>query len=233
MATTYSTIITAALNRSSVNDAGATSLASDTSELVGFLSRVVRSVYTLAGVPRRFGGMAAGQYFTSVQTVTLATPATTFTALPTAPEYVYVFGITDAGGDPVWSVSLADLQQGIAEVPPGVVIANGKIRSAGRTGDPTAGAVLTLTGSYLPPEATAGSHYIGATTATDSTTTYWPGHVGDPFLIAALARYLVIKDAMRDATELQALDAELQSAAGSFARVIQVAPAALVAVRDT
>mgnify|MGYP001382775024 CR=1 FL=1 len=140
---------------------------------------------------------------------------------------------TIAGGDVVSVVPLRDLRDGIAEVPPAVVIANGKIRSAGRTGDPTAGAVLTLEGSYLPAIATSGSHYVGATTATDDTTTYWPGHVGDPFLIAQLARYLVIKDAMRDANELQALDAEIAQAAEGLAHVIQVSPAALVAVRDS
>lgn len=233
MATTYATIISAALNRSTVNDGGATTLGSDTAELVGFLSRVVRQVYSLAGVPRRYGGMAAGNYFLASQTVTLATPATTFTALPTSPEYVYVVSVTDNGGDVVSVVPLRDLRDGIAEVPPAVVIANGKIRSAGRTGDPTAGAVLTLEGSYLPAEATSGSHYVGATTASDSTTTYWPGHAGDPFLIAQLARYLVIKDAMRDANELQALDAEIAQAAEGLAHVIQVSPAALVAVRDS
>lgn len=233
MATTVQSIIDAALARSLVNDAGTTDLANNTAELTAVISRMVRSLYTLAGMPVAVGGWQVGHYFTVTQTVALGNPSTTYVALPTAPEFVYIFSVTDAGNDPVAAISLMDLRDGTAETPPAVVIVNQTIRSAGRVGDPTASAVLTLDGAYLPPALTATTDYLGATTPATASTSAWPGHVGDPFVIASLARYLVIKDTMRDPTELQALDAEIGQAAQALGQVIGVAPAAITAVRPT
>lgn len=233
MATTYQTILTAALARSLANDAGTTTLGSNVSELVAVVSRLTRQVYSLAGLPPEAGGIATGQYFARTSTVTLATPATTFVALPTTPEYLYLFAITDAGGAKVSRASLRDLREGLAETPPAVIVQDQTIRSCGRLGDPTDGATLTLDGTYLPVEATLATDYIGATTAATASTSHWPGHVGDPFLIASLARYLVVKDTLRDPGELQALDAEIAEASSLLGKVIGVAPAKLSAVRAT
>lgn len=233
MSTTYQTLLTAALNRSLANDAGGTALANNPAELVAVLSRTVRQVYTLSGLPPDAGGVALGQYFVRTLTVTLGTPSTTFVALPTAPELLYIFAITDAGGTKVSRASLRDLRDGLAETPPAVIVQDQTIRSCGRLGDPTAGAVLTLDGSYLPAEATLATDYVGATTPATASTSHWPSHVGDAYLIATLARYLVIKDTTRDPTELQALDAEIGEASKLLGQVLGVAPAKLSAVRPS
>lgn len=232
MPTTAQDIITAAINRSLANDNGETDLASSSVENLAVLSRLVRRVFALAALPGDVGGFGGRtDYFTRTQTVTLGTPATTPVALPSNPEFARITSITNAGGQTVNVVTLRDLRDNVAEYPPAVVIADQTIRSAGRNGDPTAGAVLTLDGVYLPPDMTALTHVVGATTPADASTSKWPEHAGNEWLIASMARYYIIKDGLRDAGELAAIDAELEGLTPILAATIGVAPARLSTVR--
>lgn len=221
--TQYTDLLTAAIRSSTANDGGQTDLANNTSELVAVLSRVVRKVYAVAGMPPSEGGAAYGNYFTRSSTVTLGTPNTTYVSLGTTPEFIYLQNIVDNAGTKVSVVPLRDLRDGIAELPPCVVFADNKVRSAGRTGDPAAGAVLTFDGSYLPAIATLDTDYVGATTANDSTTTAWVGGIaaaGDPYLIAQLGLYLAQKDGARDTAEIQGYLDQLKEYGGVLANLI-------------
>jgi len=128
----------------------------------------------------------------------------------------------NASGDPVAVVTQADVTDDVAEMPPAVLIRQDKVVTVGRAGDPVATDVLTIYYTPLPGTLTLGTHYIGATTPTDPATTTWPGWVGDPFLIAWLARYLAIKAADRDADEMQALAQDLQESAVLLGTLIGV-----------
>lgn len=223
MATTYQGILTPALRSSTANDQGQTDLGNNTSELVAVVSRIVRKVYAIAGLPPSEGGAAYGNYFTRSGTVILGTPNTTYVSLGTTPEFVFLQNIVDNVGVQVSPVTLRDLRNNVAELPPCVVFADNKVRSAGRVGDPAAGATLTFDGSYLPAVATDAGHFIGATTATDSTTTAWVGGVaaaGDPFLVAQLALYLAQKDGSRDAAEIAGYTAQIQEYGQALAQIV-------------
>lgn len=201
--TQWSTIITAAVARSLLNDAGVTPLASDPSELLGMGGRLMRKVYQAAALsPPK--GWQEGQFFVTTTTVTIGTPNTTFVSLPSTPEVGQIIQITDNAGTEVAAVSLTDLRQNLADCPPAVVVQNNKLRSAARTGDPAAGAILTVDYSYIPPAPTAITDYVGATTLTDATTSAWPSQVGDQWLIDSLAKYLRLKDGTGGASDLDA-----------------------------
>lgn len=220
MATPVADILTAAIASSTANDGGQTALANNTSELIAVVSRIVRKVYALAGLPPEEGGQGWSNFFTLTSSVTLGTPNTTYVSLGTNPEFVFLQNIRDNAATKVSVVTLRDLNDDIAELPPAVVFANGKIKSAARVGDPAAGAVLTFDGSYLPPALTAATDYIGATTPADATTTAWPGDVGDPYLIAQLGWYLAQKDGARDAAELQGYAAQIAEYGEALAKRI-------------
>ena len=231
MTTTADTILTAAINADLAIDASVP-IADDTTEQLGELSRLVRRIYTLAAIPKKAGGWREGNYFTSTSTVSLATPATTFVSLPATPECAWIIRITTAGGTAVNLASLDDLRKNRAEYPPAIVLEGKQIRSAGRTGDPVAGAVLTVDYSYVPPALTATTDYIGATTPSDSSTTAWPGYAGDGYLIAAMTRYFVEKSGDADAGTLQRLDAKLAEQANILGPVVGIGPVALAAVLE-
>lgn len=231
MSTTAQQIIDAATASSLANDGGTTALASGTAELVSVLSRVVRQIYALTALPPDAGGFK-GDYGSFVRTapVTVGTPATAFVAFPALATRLLT--IVDAGGDFVSMVPLSDLRSGTAEIPPAVVIADKMIRSAGRTGDPTAGAILTVDYAYVPDPLTSASDYIGATTPSDATTSSWPTEVGDPFLEHWLARYLSVKDGTRDASEVQQLNTLLQQDIAALAGLLGISAARLAAVSE-
>lgn len=231
MATTVQDILTPAIASSLSNNQGNSPLANAPSELVAVVSRTVRQVYAQAGLPPSGGGGGYGNYFTRTTTLTLGSPATTPVALPANPTYAYIPTFTDAGGTVVAVVTLKDLRDHVAEYPPAVVVADNHVYSAGRTGDPTAGAVLTLDGSYLPADLQATTDYIGATILNDPTTTAWPSHVGDPFLIADLALYLAQKDGARDAQEIGLLTQQRTDALARLGQVIGLAQALTTQVR--
>lgn len=220
MATTGADIIAAALPTALANDLGRTSLANNTQELLGVISRDLRSIYYAAALPPDDGGDGYGNYFTRTATLTLGTPATTPVALPSSPEFCYYQNFVDNVGAVVNVVTLRDLRDSVADYPPAVVIADNKIRSAGRTGDPQSGAVLTFDGSYLPPALTLDTDYLGATTPTDATTTSWPSGAGDPYLINRLALYLAQKDGARDEAEIQGYLRLIEEAAQKLAKVV-------------
>lgn len=232
MSTTVKTILDAAIASSLANDQGESELTENTSELVGVLSRFVRSIFTLAGMPSEENGWGRGGFFIRTASVVLATPSSTPVAFPAGgtPEFVYLISILDAGGNRVALVSDAEVDQEMAEFPPAVIIADNKIRSAARTGDPAASAQLTLRGTYLPAELTLTTHIIGATSPTDASTTAWPGYVGDQYLIDAMRLYLAIKDGARDTEEIQSIKEDLAAGADALGRVLRVNKASLVQV---
>ena len=227
--TTAQTIIDAAIASSLANDGGTTVLANSTSELLGVLSRVVRQVYTLAALDRPAGFNRDGGMFVRTGTMTMGSPATTRVAFPT--DAVRLLSIVDVGGDYVAMVSVGDLRVEVAELPPAVVVADRTVRSAGRTGDPTAGAALTVDYAYVPAMMTATSHVIGATTPSDASTSSWPSEAGDGFLVRWLARYLAIKDGTRDPAELDQLTAQLGQEAAALGSLLGVDAAKLAAVQ--
>ncbi len=225
MATQAQAIITAATATSLANDAGRTDLANDASELLAVLNRKIKQLYALAGMPKEFGGMGSGDFFaTSAAVVLAASPV----ALPAA---AFRHVIEDATGRRVTVVPRADLIDGVAEMPPAVIIEQQKIISAARPEDPVPGATLTV--HYTPlPALTSVTDYIGATTPADATTTSWPDWVGDPFLVAVLARYLAVKAGDRDADEMAALNQDLQEAATLLGAVIGIDATTIVEDRE-
>lgn len=201
--TQWSEIVTAAIARSLLNDAGVTPLASDPSELLGVGGRLMRKVYQAAALqPPK--GWQEGQFFVTTTMVTIGTPNTTLVALPSSPEVGQIIQIVDNAGAYVSAISLTDLRQDLGDCPPAVVVQNKRIRSAARTGDPAAGAILTVDYSYIPPVPTALTDYVGATTLTDSSTTAWPESIGNQWLIDSMALYLRVKDGTGGGEELQA-----------------------------
>lgn len=220
MATTVQEILTAAIASSLANDLGRTLLANDTTELVNLVDREVQAVYAAAALPPDDGGQAYGNFFTVDGTVTLGTPSTTYTDLPTNPSFLYVQKFVDNVETVVNVVTQRDLWDGIAEYPPAVVVANRKIKSAGRVGDPQDGAILTFSGSYLPGHLTVSSDFIGAITPADASTTAWPEYVGNPYLIARVGLYLALKDGARDAAEIAGYQQAALKAAQDLAKVV-------------
>lgn len=229
--TAWSDIITAAIARSLLNDVGVTPLASDNTELLGVGGRLMRKVY-LSAAMQPPQGWQRGNFFILTTTLTVGTPNTTLVALPASPEVGQILQIVDNVGTYVAAVSLQDVRQDMAECPPAVVVQNNKIRSAARTGDPAAGATLTVDYSYLPPSPTAITDYVGATTLSDSTTSAWPSSVGDQWLVDELALYLAVKDGTRQPAELQALQSSAQESAQALSSLIGVNLARLASANE-
>lgn len=229
MSTTVQGVIDGALARSLANDSGQTDLASNTGELVAVISRAVQLLYTFAAFPVADGGMGRTGYFMRTTSVTVGTPSTTYVALPTGAAYTPSF--TDSLNRAVATVTLEELREGRAEYPPALVIRDGKFASAARTGDPSAGSVLTADYAYLPAVLAAATNYIGATTLTDATTSNWPSFVGDEFLICHLALYLAVKDGMRDPQEIQQLSQERAAALDALGKVLRLGPTQLERIK--
>lgn len=227
MPTAAQSIIDAAIASSLANDAGRTDIANNPTELLNVLNRKLKQVYALAGMPRDAGGMGAGDYFATSSTVTVAASAV---ALPAA---AFRHVLVDQVGRRIMPVTRLDVVDGTAEMPPAIIIEQQKFVSAGRAGDPIAGDVLTVRFTPLPGTLTLGTHYIGATTPSDSSTTVWPDWVGDPFLVAWLARYLANKAADRDADEIQALTDDIKEAASLLGAIIGVEATRLVEDRES
>lgn len=230
--TTAQTILDAALNSSVWNDGGNTSIGNNPAELVAALSRTVRQVYVLAAQGDGLDPLHA--YFVRSTTITLSATLATAVALSANAaglDILRVLAVTEAGGDPVSVVPITEVRLGIAEIPPAVILMDKTIRSAGRTGDPTASAVLTLDVAYAPPPLTAAAHFIGATTLTSASTSAWPEAAGDPFLVAWLARYLAAKEG-REQSEIDGYSDALQQAATMLGGLIGVAGARLAAVES-
>lgn len=228
--TTAQTILDAALNSSAWNDGGNTSIGNNPEELVAALSRTVRQVYVLAAQGNGMDPRHA--YFVRSTTLTLSATLATAVALSSNAaglDILRVLAVTESGGDPVAVVPIHEVRLGLAEIPPAVILLDKTIRSAGRTGDPTASAVLTLDVAYAPPPLTLASHFIGATTLTSASTSSWPEAAGDPYLVAWLARYLAAKEGREDA-EIAGYQEALAQSAAMLGDLIGVAGARLAAV---
>lgn len=232
MATTAQDILTAAIATSLANDGGTSPLANNNPELIAVLSRKVRQIYGQMALPNDQGGSNLGDFFKTTWAITVATPSTNLVALPSSPEIAYIDFILNAGGNSVSVVPAYDLLvNGTAEVPPAVLFYDRKLRSCGRTGDPNAGDVLTIYGSYLPAILSQVSDFIGATTLSDATTTTWPSDLGDPYLVAWLGLYLAMKDATRGQDEVQNYVASLSEAAQLLAARLGLDATTLVSPR--
>jgi len=226
MASSAQTVIDPAIQSSLANDNARTELANNSAELVAVVDRKVRQIYTLAGMPREFGGMGSGDYFATSGTVVLgASPV----ALPVA-AFRHTF--VNALGKRVAVVSQADLDDLVAEMPPAVVIRQDKVQTAGRIGDPVVTDVLTVRYTPVPGPMTLKTHFIGATPPTDVTTTNWPESAGNPFLVAWVARYLALKAGDRDPAELAAIEQDLQEAALLLGALIGVEATRLTEDRE-
>lgn len=221
--TTAQQIIDAAIASSLANDAGRTDLASDTAELLNVLNRKIQQFYVLAGSPSEQGGAGRGDYFATETNVTLRAG---FVALPAA-AFRHSF-VRASDGVAVAVVPQIDLDVGRAELPPAVVCQRDRVKSAGRVGDPAVGEALTVRYTPLPALLSSGTDYIGATTATDATTSSWPEAVGNPFLVAWLARYLAIKASDRDADEMQSITQDLAEAASLLATFVGIEATTLI-----
>lgn len=226
MATTAAQIIEPAIASSLANDRGVSDLANDTEELLNVLNRKLGQIYALAGMPKWAGGVGKGDFFATSTPVTIAAAPVD---LPAA-AFRHIF--TTATGGRVAVISRADLVDGVAELPPAVLIEQQKVSSPLRAGDPAIGETLTVHYTPLPGALTADSHFIGATLPADEATTRWPSWVGDPFLVAYLAYYLALKAGDRDAGELEALRAELNEAAQLLASVVELDATRLVQTHD-
>lgn len=226
MTTTAQALIDAAIASSLANDAGRSDLANDTSELLNVLNRKLADIYTLAALPPEYGGLSRGDYFGATTTVTLGA---SFVALPTS-AFRHTF--TTSLGVRVAVVPQADLDDGLAELPPAVVVQGNTVKGAGRSGDPGNGATLTV--AYTPPPGTLtlGTHYIGATTPTDASTSRWPEGAGNPFLVAWLARYLALKAGDREEPELGRLESDLSAASQTLGTILGVAATRLADSRS-
>ena len=216
MATPASSVLNAAISSSLAFDQGTTPVANDQTELLNVLNRRLGYLYTLAGAPSARGGMGQGDFFGTSTTVTLASSPV---ALPAA---AFRHSFVKADGTRVAVVPQSDIVDGIAELAPAVTVQQNKVLSLGRAGDPVPGDVLTVYYTPLPGTLTLATDYIGATTPSDATTTFWPSAVGDPYLVAWLRRYLCYKSADHDPSELQAIDQDLQEAAQALGTLIGV-----------
>ncbi len=229
MSTQASVIIDAAVKSSLLNDAQRTSVARDTAELLAVLTREVQALYALAGTPPDRGGMSRGDLLATSTTLTLnaATP-------PSVPTAAFRPMWSDATGASVAVVTRRDLLDGRAELPPAIVIEQHKVRTAGRSGDPVEGAVLTLRYVPLPAVLTATTHYLGAVAdPTLSTDSYWPDHVANPWLIATLRKYLAVKRGIpTEDAEMQDIVQAVQQSAGLLANYLGLNASDLVSVAD-
>ena len=236
MATQAGTILDAAIASALANDQGRNELASDREELRGVLSRILQQLYTVAALPTSENGWGRGAYFSRTLSVTLdALDATTPVDLP-SPRPAVIRGVFFAStGQEVAVVSSVDVRRGLADGPPGVIIEDGQMRSAGRLegataggwGDPGVGAVLDLEACYLPADLTADTDYVGATTPADATTTAWPD-AHNQYLIDQMRYYLAIKDGARDPEELRSIQADLAAGAQTLGSVLRINAARLV-----
>lgn len=233
MATTVAQILNAAISTSTANDGGQSPIANDSAELIAVLDRKIKQIYSLVALPSSKGGSASGDYFKTTWTVNVGTPNTTLTALPASPEIITIddIVITSSG---IWVavVPYSDFLQGLAEFAPAIVILDRKFRSVARVGDPAAGVGLTIFGSYLPGTLTLTTDFVGATTPATSSTSAWPSHVGDPFLVAYMGLYFALKDGTRDASEIQAYQNDMLAAAQTLSDLLGINTASLVATQD-
>lgn len=200
--TTVRTLVVAAYQRSTLNDAG--KLATD-AELVGHCARVYQRMWSLIA-------RARPDQYNAVGTLTLAgSPAQA--TLPALLDLQQVRTSTGA----VVQVIPADELTRLWHLPPAVTRIGMTLRSRGQTGDPAAGDVLTL--AYLDEPA--------ALTTLDSVLdTRWPSR-HDQLLVDYLALYLSVKDAGRSGPDRAAIAQELAQDIAAFGAEYRIAPSNL------
>ena len=202
MASTVQQIIDAAVDRSLLNDDQVTELTSDTGPIIAYLDRIVNQVYVAAARPPDAGENAKRDYFATSDTVVLVAGSK---ALPTAPAPAWTPLFLTAAGARINVASRRGIVDGVAELPPAVIVQQNTVYTAGRTGDPGDTDTLTVIYTPVPGPLALTTDYIGATTPATASTSVWPSHVGDEYLISALAEYLGVKAGDRDPTELKTL----------------------------
>jgi hypothetical protein len=231
MATPASVIIQAAIDSSTANDGGASPIASNSTEMLGVLDRKIKQVYTLVALPRDKGGTSEGDFFKTTWTITVGDPGV-LVDLPANPNIAFIDLVQDTAGNNVSIVPYRDVVDGIAEYPPAVILLDKQMRSCQRDGDPVAGDVLTIFGSYLPGTLATVNDFIGAITPGDANTSTWPSEAGDPFLVAYLGLYFAMKDGTRDGSEVQNYRDDMTSSAQTLADLLGVNASALVTTSD-
>lgn len=223
--TTAQTILTDASARLVSADGVRTIAADQEGEMLRVLNRLVQSIYGLAGLPQLAGGFADTPFFVTRSNITLSSPATLWVSIPSSPPVVYLLGVRNAVDEPIHTVSRHNHMAGRIEFPPALIVQGRSIRSAGRPGDPAAGAIVTAEWSYAPPDMTDLGHFIGATTPSDSSTSEWPSHVGDQVLVDSVALYLAVKDNLTGA--VQNLRAAIQQDSAPLAALLGLQGSAL------
>lgn len=202
MPTSVQTLLTAAYQRSTLNDPG--KLAQD-SELIGHLDRLYQRMWMLIARAR------PDQYGAST-TVTLAgTPAQA-----TLPALIDLLQVQDADGVLV-NVIPATERQRLWHLAPAVYRVGQVLRSRMQTGDPVGTDVLTL--AYLDQPATLAL-------LADTLDARWPAR-HEQVLVDALALYLAVKDAGRPGSDRQAIAQELAQNVAAFGAEFRIPPSNL------
>lgn len=203
MTTTVQQIFDGALDRNLFNDSDLVNYP----RAIAWLDRLVKRLYGEASAPVQPGTAERDDFFVARTTLTLLAA---FTALPTAVKTAVWLPprFLTAAGKQVRLVSQAELAESVAELAPALIWEGRQVSPTGRSGDLTVGNVVTIL--YVPAPATMSdtAHYIGASTATDSTTTIWPDQPGNEALVAELALYLAKKDGGIDPQEIVTLEKE-------------------------
>lgn len=205
-----------AVARSNLNDAGATAVTSDFLRFFDELNRLIWALYADAAAPPEDPETERNDAFAETETVALTG---SFVALTST--FILPPAFRTAGGVGLTIVSEQDLAFGRAELPPGILFRTNKVRGAGRTGDPGNGDVLTVEGTIKPATLSAMTHYIGAKTATDAATSWWPQveAIGNDYLIDGIAAWFATRSGDRTDTELKISSDRAQA---SYQRVLSL-----------
>jgi hypothetical protein len=194
-----------------------TAVASDTARILDHLNNALWSLYADVAGPVLDARLERSDFLAQDDNVVLTSG---FVALPRTYVWPPVFRTTL--GARVAVVSREEVSDNLAELPPAVLFQNGKIKGAGRSGDPVSGDTLVATGTVKTGPLTTAGHYIGATTPTDASTSAWGvvEHLGNDFLIDELASWFAHRAGDRTDAELKLYE---DRAALSRTRVIAFA----------
>lgn len=208
MTTTVQAILEGAYNRATDNDPG--KLAQDP-ELILHLNRIYQQIWPLIARARPDAFQSETTAAFSGNPPLAAIPADT----------IAVLAAWEASGNPVNLIAAIDRAR-TWNLAPCIYRRGGWLVSRNQTGDPLAGAVLTLT--LLDKPATLA-------TLTDTLDPRWPiRHV--QLLVDCLATYLATKDAGRDNSDRAALQVELGRDVSAFAADFGLAPEAVQWIQE-
>lgn len=221
--TTVEDIIYPAMTQLGLADGKTVDLLGDAQEIIGYLNHEIQRIYTLAGMPDE--GFGAGDFFLTSTTLTVNTSSP-----PDLPAAAFTPLFADSSGNKVHVVKQLELIKDIAELGPAITIQGNKMRSAGRAADPANAAVITVYYTAKPALMDSITDFIGATTLQSSSTTDWPIHVGDRFLVARLGLYLAGKSGEVGEVIIARLGQEVKEQAALLATLLGVSGSKLTEV---